>query len=79
MQKEEFLQEISHKKIDIFGTGYVARIFLRALEEQGLSDRVRAFVVSGEAGGAGKVSQSEKMFCGKPVFSAAEYQRSAGM
>ncbi len=45
-RQEQFLQLLKEKKILVFGTGYVAEMFWHALEKQGLTQQVSAFVVS---------------------------------
>ena len=60
--------------MSIFGTGYVARIFWRALQEKGLSGRVRSFAVSDGKQRSGQ----QRSFCGRPVRTVAEFCSGAG-
>ena len=75
MNTKDFLQTIQGKAICIFGTGYVARVFFRALQEHGLTGQVRAFVVSDIPKRSGdEKNGKERTFCGRPVLSAAAYK-----
>ena len=74
MQTEKFLQRIQNKQISIFGTGYVAGVFRRALQENDLAEHIRCFVISDSVTGSRGKSGGQTNFCGKPVMTLAEYR-----
>lgn len=66
--------EFADREFYVFGTGFVADMFCRALEEHGLTDHIRAFVVSGNYG---TEADRRHVFYGKPVLTVDEYKNRA--
>lgn len=60
LSTEELLNRIRKDGAILYGTGFVAKQFFKALSEKGLADSVRFCVVSGE---------TEDPFFGRPVYS----------
>lgn len=58
---KEFINCLADREIYIYGAGYVANIFLEALEKRGLVDNVQGFIVSQE-------SSVQKNIKGIPIF-----------
>ncbi|MBR1457642.1 MAG: glycosyltransferase, partial [Oscillospiraceae bacterium] len=64
METEKLLSQIEQRGTVLFGAGYVAETFFRALSEKGLRDRVRGCIVT---------KKHADRFHGLPVYELADY------
>ena len=70
MTTEELIRAIEDRGCVLYGTGYVAGLFLRALAARGLENRVRCCLVTKKEPGA-------DAFCGHPVYAFAQAEMPA--